>query len=286
MIQFELPDSAINRKVNLKLVKLLKDRPDLFYPEIGIEAVYGCPYGCIWNGGCINMPEEDRDINRVKKMFDDYAEAGVAYRLTFTNRCLGEEDLSDTYGNAIAELGNKRGNAVIVSTDLMQNYICETYGYYEIIQSVSRVFKSKEEVEKSMSQYYTCLPVWMNNNWSLLRTTQNLDKAIILVNEYCPVSNCDFCEEHYNEISRYMLKQTTEKYVCKRLEEREKMKREKETPVHIVTPNDYEKYTELGIKHFKINGRASDLNQIVDLYCNYFAKKEYEDLVGGYLLNE
>ena len=283
MIQFELPDSSVNRKVNLKLVGLLKERPDLFYPGIGIEAVFGCPYGCMWNGGCINMPEEDKDINRVKKMFDDYAEAGLEYRLTFTNRCLSEKDLEDAYGNAIAEAGNRSGNAVIVATDLMQNYICGTYGRYGIIQSVSRVFKTKEEVEKSMDRYYTCLPVWMNNNWSLLRKTENLDKAIVLVNEYCPVSNCEFCEEHYDAISRYMLKQTAEKYVCKRMEEREKMRREKGAPAHIVTPDDYEKYAELGIRHFKINGRASNLKQITDLYCNYFVKNEFKDLVRAWL---
>lgn len=279
MIYFELPDSAITRKINIRLIEIMKECPELFLENEGIEAVFGCPYGCIWNGGSVNLPFEKITEKSLHVMFEDYEKLGVGYRLTFTNRCLSSGDLNDEFGNMILRAGNKKGNSVIVATDLMQNYVIEEYTNYTIIQSVSRVYEQIEQINKALEEAQVCIPIWLNNRWEELEKLRERSNVIILVNEYCPVDRCEFCNEHYDEISKYNMKITKEKYICKKSDLREKIKLADKKPFHIVNPSEYQRYSELGIRHFKINGRASNEEQIIDLYTFYFGRKEYADKI-------
>lgn len=279
MIRFEIPDSVVARPINAKLISLMKSNPEMFYTNLLIESAFGCPYGCEWNGGCLNMPYEEMNESTVKKIFDFYEGVGITYRITFTNRLLSTDDFRNPYGNLIAKLGEREGNAIIVATDLMEDYIKINYPKYEIIQSISRVYKSVEDVQMAVNGNLVCIPIWLNKDFEKLQMIKNQHNIIILVNEYCPVAKCEYCDEHYDEISKYALKKTGTKYVCKRIKERKEYEVSGTFPSHIVSPKDYPNYEKIGIEHFKINGRASNEKQLIELYCFYLVKEQHREKV-------
>lgn len=284
MIYFELPDSTTNRPINIRLCSLLKTHSDLFYPNVAVEAVFGCPPFCIWNGGCIHLPGGQMSLDQIEDLFTSYNSIGIPYRLTFTNRLLEHKHLYDTYGNAIASLGNVKGNSVIVSSDLMEKYISERYEQYSIIQSICRVYETQENLDKALEKNLVCLPVKLNRDWNYLGQMSNPGNAIILVNEYCPVSECDSCKEHYESFNRLSLYMEKDHMKCKYGSLRYEMDQAGTFPPHHIFPKDYGCFESMGIIHFKINGRASTMQQIATLYCRYFAKPEHFDTVFALLL--
>lgn len=284
MIFFELPDSFVNRPVNIQLIKMMRLKPHLFYDNVRIEAVFGCPPFCIWNCGSVHLPMENISLENIEKIFDVYEAIEIPYRLTFSNRLLEKKHLLDVYGNAIAKAGNRLGNAVIVSMDIMEEYMLRTYKKYTIIQSLCRVYNTFKEVDIATSNYLACVPIWMNNDWDLLSKLKHPENVIILANEYCPVSKCRYCKEHYDEISRFALLQSKEHYQCKHIAWKIELEKNNYLPSHNITPTDYKKYDLMGIHHFKLNGRASTKRQIIDMYCNYFAKEEYYNEVYNLLI--
>lgn len=285
MLNFEIPDSTTNLQINLKLIKSMREYPHLFLDNVSIEAVYGCPPKCIWNGGCVRLPGEKMSSQDVENVFQVYNDNEVSYRLTFTNRLLEESHLKDLYGNMISKIGNSSINAVIVATDMMQQYICNNYKQYNIIQSICRMYKNLSEINTASEKNLVCLPIGFNNDWLTLKSLAHPKNAIVLINEYCPISNCEFCQEHYESFSRIALG-TCDQYIkCKHQELKDKMLKNNESPNHNVFPTNYRRYEELGITHFKLNGRASSPKQLAALYVKYFAKKEYQNSLYQTLLD-
>lgn len=286
MILFEIPDSYSNRKINLRLIELLKEHPEYFYKGIDIEAVYGCPPFCIWNAGCGNLPYEDISLKGISNIFKKYEAYNIPYRLTFSNFLLNEQHMQDTYGNAIAKLGNKRGNAVIVASNVVEKYITEHYSNYEIIYSISRLYKSIDEINVHIDQYKICLPIWMNHEQNLLGKLKTPSNAIILVNEYCPVTKCEFCKEHYISICRTSLYQSAYHHGCKHQKEKELQLMRNKVPTHNVSPLEYESFQKLGIYRFKISGRSAKKEQLVNTYILYFIKPSYAFMIKDYLMDD
>ncbi|MBO5373197.1 MAG: hypothetical protein J6A75_10850 [Lachnospiraceae bacterium] len=284
MIWFELPDSETNMPINIRLLELMEAYPEFFYENVRIEAVYGCPPFCVWNGGCIHLPGQCMSPKELERIFALYSNYHLSYRLTFTNRLLRKEHLYDTYGNAIAKAGNMRGNSVIVATDVMQKYIHENYSNYSIIQSICRVYSDITDIHEALEKYFVCIPVRMNRQWEELSKLPYPENVIILANEYCPVSDCEYCQEHYESFNRFSLYQESDHMRCRYQQLRQQMDMQGEFPTHNIFPEDYEKYEQLGIVHFKLNGRASTPEQLVTLYCKYFVKPQYQKNVTKLLM--
>ncbi len=279
MIYFEIPDSPTNRPINVKLVQAMGEKPELFRENVVVEAAFGCIYNCIWNGGCSHVPGEECSLAGIIDMFDRYESINIPYRITFSNRRIEEKHLADVLGNIIAKKGERDGNAVIVASDILQQYIMREYPTYEIIQSVSRVPGSVEEINDWLKDFRMCLPVWINRKIEDLRMIERPERAILLINEFCPVPNCEFCLDHYETISRIALYEVENHYRCHHHDLHEEMVSKGQLPLHNLLPDELSLYEDLGFKHFKLTGRAAKPAQIIDTYTLYFAKKETADKV-------
>ena len=51
MIYYYIPDFFWHYNVNLKLLELINTKPEIFYNDFKIGAVFGNFPNCIWNGG-------------------------------------------------------------------------------------------------------------------------------------------------------------------------------------------------------------------------------------------
>lgn len=283
---FELPDSPNTRKVNFLVIKIMRDYPEWFVEDLEIEAVYGCPAGCIWNGGCINYKQEELLSREIIEIFDSYNKLGVSYRLTFTNRLLEAKHIDDFVGNTILKCGHKDINAVIVANDKIEKYVLSNFPKYNIIQSVCRVYETDDDINNNSQNNLLCLPIRYNNDFEKLSKLNYPNNLMVLVNEFCPNSNCPFCKEHYETDNKYTLGLTSRSMDCVYMEEGKDIIKTGKVLEHHINQELYGLYEEIGINHFKINGRGRSALRIVPEYAKYLVKEKYKDFFVEKILNE
>ena len=282
---FELPDSPNTRKINFLVFKIMREKPEWFIDDLQIEAVYGCPSSCIWNGGCINFNQEQLLSDEIKKIFDDYNSLGISYRLTFTNRLLESTHLNDIVGNKILEYGHDHINAVIVANDNIEKYVLSNFPKYDIIQSMCRVYETDEEINANSKNTLLCLPIRYNNNFEKLSQLKHHNNLMVLVNEFCPNSNCPFCKEHYETDNKYTLGISPKPMACVYMETGKDIIKTGKTLVHHINQEHYSSYEKLGIIHFKINGRGRTGTRIIPEYAKQLVIEKYRDVFIKKILN-
>ena len=97
-VYFHLPDYHGHFRLNYLIATLLKEEPDVFYPDVAIGSVYGTFPSAIWNGGRVifgGLASRD-DMMQCYKAFNDL---GIPLRHTFTNSLITEKLCYDAYCN-------------------------------------------------------------------------------------------------------------------------------------------------------------------------------------------
>lgn len=277
MIYFELPDSPKTRQLNYIVLQLIRSNPNWFVDDLVIEAVYGCPSVCIWNGGCINFEQKRLPPLEIKKIVENYNKLGVGYRLTFTNRLLEKRHLDDPLGNEQLQLCYNNKNAVIVANDFLEDYIKNNYPKYEIIQSVCRVYETDEEINIHSRNTLLCLPIRYNNMWNKLTGLENRNNLLVIVNEFCPNPYCAHFKEHYESDNMYTLGLATRPMECVYKSIGKKSIEKNESLSHHIIQDFYSIYERIGISHFKINGRGRTINRLLPEYSRYLVKDSFKD---------
>ncbi len=100
----------------------------------GIGSIYGAPADCIWGGGRVGSGEQDpREVLALTQTY------GISARLTFSNSLLREEHLADPRCNALCRLFSETGgNGVILHSDLLLDYLKQTYPKLYFVSSTPR----------------------------------------------------------------------------------------------------------------------------------------------------
>lgn len=269
---FSIPDVSDLRMMNKILLHILTEHKEWFYDDFVIETAYGCPEGCIWNGNRVAtfVPKFDK----FGETMDLYKASGVQYRLTFTNFLLKPEHLFDTYGNKIARMLNKTGGYVMVSTDLMAEYM-EKYPNLQICWSTTTDFGNTQDaiidkINELSADHIVVLPYEFNN-------TEDLHKFIhphnleVLLNEKC-VDHCQTRRQHWEICNRVaLLEDDLPEFVCSH---RQEYKDASIPRKHLIHRDMLQNYVDMGINHFKISGR-SDILQALEAYFKFFVLPDH-----------
>ena len=274
MMYFTIPDSPSQTALNIKLLALIQNRPELFYDDFKIASAYGCPDGCLWNGGGISIGS--RSNKEIHLTMRKYKEFGAQYWLTFTNRLLRPEHMADTYGNAIARIASEYEAGALVSNDVMEEHIRRYYPKLRIIQSICRCAYNIEDINKLSSRDLTVIPIRHNNEFDgSLRQLTHPENIEVLTNEAC-IENCPYNRTHYESFNRYMLRESDTYHTCRFPQENrpEMLKFRK----HYVPRELFPEYEKLGINHMKISGRNSGLG-LIPTYLEMFVKPQWRELV-------
>ena len=268
---FEIPDSPSLREKNLALLDSIKDTPDLFYSDTKITHAYGCPVGCKMNGGfCYNNPDKTLSEKELDNYFKEYEDRGVGYYLTFTNYKNTE---IDSYTEQILNRCYREGNGVIVAGEFIKSYIESNYPEFRIIDSVTEIDNNIDSINNKTSNNLQVLKVDYNNNWEVLNSLENKENIIILVNEYC-IPNCPKKREHCDAYCDYNLRLTDEIFECPYATtiKAEEMADFLQKRPHFVPRGIIHQYQEIGINHFKIQGRAYSCYMALQAYEEHFKK--------------
>lgn len=261
-----------------KSISIIRNRyPFIFVRGIKIDAIYDCPYSCIWNGGGFTFGQTITK-NQLIDVCSFYKNVlRVPIRLTFTNPVLTETDLNDRYGNMIAEtVSSFEGNEALVSTELMGNYLSKQYPGLKLIKSIIGT-KDVPYTENTMFKR-TVLARRENNNFKLLNSIpKNYRGNIeILCNEVC-IPDCPHTYEHYRNHGRDQLLYSTNSKGCQMTQICRDFRalNIQYRYNHLDLDDIFLTYLPLGYKHFKFSPRF-DESFFIEEFARFFIREEYQ----------
>lgn len=272
---------------------------DYFYDWCEIGSIYGAPQDCLWGGGRVGFG--DASPEDVKALTDEY---GISAHLTFSNSLLREEHLSDKRCNALCKLFEhgaaengtvaqgtaengtaSRGalqNGIIVTSDLLLDYIRKNYPGFYFISSTTKVLTNPADLsaELSREEFRYVVPDFRLNKafgfWDGLPSEQKR-KVEFLCNECCWFS-CYDRKNCYENVSRKSLGEECEDHVCvsPTAGDGYRFSEAMENPGFIGIEDIINVYLPAGFDQFKIEGRSLGSAVILEMLLYYMVKPEHQ----------
>lgn len=285
MIKFHIPGFAEFADANLRLLQMMKQEPDLFYPNVEVDSAYGIAGPSIWAGGRICAGTPLCTAEDLQGMISAYNSEGVAVRYTFTNSLLEESDLSDRYSNKCMRLANNGKNDVLVCSDVLEDYLRKQYPEYRYIASTTKCVRDIDKINDMTEKYDLVVLDWRDNHdASLLEGIKNKSKIELLVNECCG-PNCPRREEHYKAVSKDNLGFSTKNHAKFQSGNNGEpgcpyqypglANTLRSNPATITAQDIYTVYAPMGFENFKIEGRGLGLKWAILSYMYYLVKPEH-----------
>ena len=259
---------------------LFRERREYFYDWCDIGSIYGAPGDCMWGGGRVGFGEaRPKDVAALAR------EYRVSARLTFSNSLLRAEHLSDRKCNALCALFEDGGtvrNGVILSSDLLLQYIRQHYPGLYFVSSTTKVLTefSQLEAELSRPEFDYVVP-----DFRLNKALDRLDalpdeqkrKVEFLCNECCWFG-CTERRACYENVSRKNLGEDCPDHVCASpLAHRGyRFSDAMQNPGFIGIEDIQKVYLPRGFSHFKIEGRSLGSAIILEFLLYYMTKPEYQ----------
>lgn len=289
-IKYSIPGFYELSDLNIKLLKLIKNKPQYFYDNFLIEAVYGTPQFCIWDGGRIFNQAKQSSKEQIEQLIYTYNNIfNIPIRYVFTNNQLKEKHYHDHFGNLCMELGSYYNNEVVIADDNFMLYLKNKYPNYSFISSTTKCLNTLEEIVQELdnSNYkMMCLDYNLNKNINFLKNIEEnkKDKIELLINPIC-LPNCLYRKEHYKLNSLANLNYG-KKYTMQgcNIPTDKNIFEPKAQKHHITYEDIINTYLPLGYQHFKIEGRTWDSKALCLTYCNYMVKPEYKNSVISILI--
>ena len=259
---------------------LYRNHPEYFYDWCEIGSVYGAPHDCLWGGGRVGYGEADPD--KVASLMSEY---GISSRLTFSNSLLGEDELSDIKCNRLCSLFEKNGgilNGVIITSDLLLDYIKKNYPGFYLVSSTTKVITDPEGLKKELDreEFSFVVPDFrLNKEFEMLDALTDPQKAKVefLCNECC-YFGCTERRKCYENVSRKSLGEPCEDHVCISPDAKRgyRFSDAMKNPGFIGIDDIRDTYLKMGFTNFKIEGRSLGSAVILEFLLYYMTRPEYQ----------
>ena len=277
---FNIPGFNDHLTLNLFLLDNYVSNREMFYDDVEISSVFGNFHFCVWDGGRNFFRYTQCTKEEIEYVRDAYASREIPIRFIFTNPAIKEEHLDDRFGNLVLTLCEHERNEIVVNSPLMENYIRENYPKYKIISSTTkRILGHDAFLEELNKDYYqVCLDYDLNHDMELLNKIpmELRGKCEFLSNAICP-PGCKWRKFHYNATGLSQLSYLRDTYD---LQGRCQIFHSSCHPSVLGQGNnlsleDIEKYSKMGYKYFKLEGRTLPSSTMVAQYMYYLIKPEW-----------
>lgn len=272
---FHLPGLFEFYEFYKEFLAIYDKHPEYFYDWCKISSIYGSPEDCIWSGGRIEYSQVSP-----KKVLELTQKYNISVRLTFSNSLLKKEHLNDVKCNDLCKLlSHYPHNGIIVHSDLLLNYLKETYPQLYFVSSTTKVItdfeKFMEELNKEDFKYV--VPDFrLNKSFAQLQklTPKQKDKVEFLCNECCNI-HCKERKRCYETVSKQNLDETIEDHICPYTNEGYRFSKAMENPSFIRLEDIQNIYLPMGFSNFKIEGRSLGSALILEFLLYYLVKPKY-----------
>lgn len=286
-VKFHLPGLRYNYPLNMFFLGLQSLHPEYFREGVKIASFFGEFPTSLWSGGRF-CNDDQCDSTFVREVIKNINKKGIPVRYTYTNPLLTEADLDDAYCNFCMEAANNGMNEVLVVSPILENYIRSKYPNFKINSSTCKELRKVEDINAELEKDYqlVVLDYNMNNQFELLEKIEHKEKCEILVNACC-IPDCPRRAEHYRTIGKQqrIVLQNRKNPMDKKMPvpgwyceygDHNSIHTIRNYVTYVSPEAIWEKYVPMGYNNFKIEGRTANLFQLVDTYCHYMIKPEYE----------
>ena len=257
---------------------LFRTHREYFYDWCEIGSIYGAPADCLWGGGRVGFGEDRPDD--VAALMGEY---GISARLTFSNSLLREEHLADPGCNALCALFETSGtvqNGVILSSELLLDYLQKRYPGFYFVSSTTKVLRSFPELEAELNrrEFRFVVPDFrLNKAFAHLNALNDHQKQKVefLCNECCWF-DCPDRKACYENVSRKNLGEDCPDHICVSPEAHRgyRFSDAMNNPGFIGIGDIQDTYLPKGFSHFKIEGRSLGSAMILEFLLYYMTKPE------------
>lgn len=277
MINFMLPGLYEKFSLNKSLIEMFNDCPQYFINNCHFGACYGSFQHCIWDGGRTFLNYRQATYEEIVYIRDYLKKYGIPLRLIYTNPVISEEHLGNRFCNLVTSLCEDISNDIVVNSEILENFLRESYPKYNFISSTTKCKNNLKEAEMELNKDYKmiCLDYNLNKNNTFLETISDeiKPKVEFLINAICP-PGCPNRKQHYflngiehinfgknYHINCFIDGNTLTASTC--------------NYINNLTPEDVIEYSEKGFSNFKLEGRTlSDLELALN-YIRYMIKPKY-----------
>lgn len=277
-VNYYCPEFFRGKNIYKKLLDYYENYPEIFYDNVKIKAIFGSFRNMLWNGGAVYTGDKNF-LTEVIETRDFYAELNIPLQLTLTNSSLEQNDLYDEYCNNILKIMENGLNEVLVSTDLMYNYIKTNYPNYKINRSIVNTPEDYDWEEALENKYdKIVLPRRHVKDFNTLNSINEKyrNRIEILCNDRCPL-DCPFIYSHYKLFEELTIKQGPDKKSALKCKN-EKINNSifnRDFSSQIFYKDIIENYIPLNYTEFKLVGRGNIYNMVMSLVL-YFIKPEFQ----------
>lgn len=236
--------------------------------------VYDSIFGLRWNGGRVCNPRDSLPFSEMIAVIKDYNKMGVGFNWSFSNLLLTEKDLEDEYCNLALEQTNSSMNGVILTSELLRNYVRKNYPHMRVIYSVCNGLKTLDQYKAALdSNDIVVLHPDFNHDLNFLEQLPEKHRLEVMVNDVCSYG-CPFREVHYRELSTYCLYQANNPivHIPRELDHSSGEKGCMAVQAgynkdgrNKLTLYDVDNLCNMGFKHFKLIGREHDWDYYWDM---------------------
>ena len=259
---------------------LFYEHREYFYDWCEIGSIYGAPADCLWGGGRVGFGEATP--GNVAALMAEY---GISSRLTFSNSLLREEHLDDKKCNRLCALFEKNGrtqNGVILTSDLLLDYLKQNYPGFYFVSSTTKVLREFSQFAQELNReefQYVVPDFRLNKEFRQLNslTETQKQKVEFLCNECCSF----ICKERkrcYENVSRKSLGEDCADHICASptAERGYRFSDAMSNPGFISIADIQNVYAPQGFSHFKIEGRSLGSAVILEFLLYYMTRPEYQ----------
>ena len=259
---------------------LFYEHREYFYDWCEIGSIYGAPADCLWGGGRVGFGEATP--GNVAALMAEY---GISSRLTFSNSLLREEHLDDKKCNRLCALFEKNGrtqNGVILTSDLLLDYLKQNYPGFYFVSSTTKVLREFSQFAQELNReefQYVVPDFRLNKEFRQLNSmTETLKQKVeFLCNECCSF----ICKERkgcYENVSRKSLGEDCADHICASptAERGYRFSDAMSNPGFISIADIQNVYAPQGFSHFKIEGRSLGSAVILEFLLYYMTRPEYQ----------
>lgn len=280
MINFILPGMYEHYDLNIKFITLLKNHPEMFYPDVNIGATYGNFQFCIFDGGRIFNQYRYTSKEEMDEIVCSYNSFDIPVRLIFTNPIIPETSFKNRFGQAVLKSCDNPLNEIVVNNEKFEEYLRENYPNYSFISSTTKCLNTPELFlqELDNDKYkMICLDYNLNHNNKLLQNIpqEKRKKCEFLINAICP-PGCPNRKKHYKLNGLHALSYGKPYQMSNCPIKYDTLHPEMFNHTNNLTPEEVFQYYDQGFENFKLEGRTLSIIENACNYVKYMVKPEYQ----------
>ena len=263
-----------------RFLPLFRTHREYFYDWCEIGSLYGAPEDCLWGGGRVGTG--DCDPRKVLALTRQY---GVSARLTFSNSLLRREHLSDPKCNALCRLFEESKdpqNGVIIHSELLLDYLKETYPRLYFVSSTTKVLTDFRDLRQELAREdfrYVVPDFRLNKAFDKLDALpeEQKKKVELLCNECC-FFGCQERRACYEAVSRKNLGMNGPEHRCTAPDAAGgyRFSKAMENPGFISVEDIRNRYLPMGFSQFKLEGRGLGSALVLEFLLYYMTKPEHQ----------